>query len=131
MQQLFPVAVTDLNSPDAVFDNSAAIINASPMGMNGAQPMNSELLAAVKRFAEGLTLFDMVTTPSETEFLSAGREAGARIVDGVAMLLGQAARAFELFFGQAAPAPNSKLRDLLTTDRPDSSGSRFKTGEEH
>jgi shikimate 5-dehydrogenase len=36
------------------------------------------------------------------------------------MLVGQAARAFELFFGRLAPAADSALRDLLATDGPNS-----------
>jgi Shikimate 5-dehydrogenase len=99
--------------------------------MNGAAAMSPELLSAVRRHAPSATIFDMVTTPAETKFLSAGRETGAHIVDGLTMLVGQAARAFELFFGQPAPGADSVLRDLLTTDRPDSSGSRYKTAKEH
>jgi shikimate dehydrogenase len=131
LRRLGPVAIAEMASPDAAFDNAAAIINASPLGMNGAAAMSPELLSAVRRHAPSATIFDMVTTPAETKFLSAGRETGAHIVDGLTMLVGQAARAFELFFGQPAPGADSVLRDLLTTDRPDSSGSRYKTAKEH
>ena len=43
-----------------------------------------------------------------------------KTVDGLTMLVGQAARAFELFFGAAAPAPDETLRGRLTTDGRDS-----------
>ena len=49
------------------------------------------------------------------EFLSNGANGGGRAVDGLTMLVGQAARAFELFFGAPAPPPDEALRDLLTT----------------
>lgn len=114
---LGPVAIGNLADADAAFEDAAAIINASPLGMSGTQPMSFELLEKVSRHAAGATAFDMVTTPAETAFLSAAHEAGARTVDGLTMLVGQAARAFELFFGQPAPAPDSALRDVLTTDR--------------
>jgi shikimate dehydrogenase len=102
------------------FGGAAAIINASPLGMAGADPMPQPLLQAVSEHAAGATLFDMVTTPTETEFLSVGQSAGAHCVDGLTMLVGQAARAFELFFGKPAPPPDAHLRDLLTTDSRDS-----------
>jgi shikimate dehydrogenase len=65
-------------------------------------------------------MFDMVYNPLETAFLSTGRAAGGRTVDGLTMLIGQAARGFELFFGQAPPPPNARLRHLLITDRRNS-----------
>jgi shikimate dehydrogenase len=55
----------------------------------------------------------MVYDPVETAFLSVGR---ARTIDGLTMLLGQAARGFELFFGVRAPAPDERLRGLLLRD---------------
>ena len=41
-------------------------------------------------------------------------------VDGLTMLIGQAARAFELLFGEAPPPPDPQLRGLLVTDSPHS-----------
>jgi shikimate dehydrogenase len=84
--------------------------------------MPDDLLESVSRSAGGATLFDMVYHPTDTAFLRAGRAAGARTVDGLTMLVGQAARAFELFFRHPAPEADLALRDLLTTDRRDSGG---------
>ena len=83
--------------------------------MAGAAEMPPSLLEAVGRSAAGATVFDMVTTPHQTPFLDAGRATGARVVDGLTMLIGQARRAFEIFFGRPAPAPDQQLRDLLVT----------------
>ena len=107
--------ILSLEQRDAAFDDAAAIINASLLGMVGAAAMSEVLLESVARHARGATLFDLVTTPSETPFLAAGRAHGGHAVDGLTMLVGQASRAFELFFGQPAPAPDQQLRDLLTT----------------
>jgi shikimate dehydrogenase len=112
--------VCDFDRSDMAFSGTAVIINASPLGMTGADAMPQSLLAAVRAHSTGATVFDMVTTPAETEFLTAGREGGGRTVDGLTMLVGQAARAFELFFGAPAPPPDAQLRDLLTTDSRDS-----------
>jgi shikimate dehydrogenase len=100
---------------EAAFDGAAAIINASPLGMAGADPMPPSMLEVLRTHAAGATVFDLVTTPAETEFLSNGANGGGRAVDGLTMLVGQAARAFELFFGAPAPPPDQALRDLLTT----------------
>ena len=93
----------------------AAIINASPLGMVGSAAMPEALLAALAPRASGATIFDMVYNPLDTPFLASGRAAGGHAVDGLTMLIGQAQRAFELFFGQLAPPPGQELRDLLTT----------------
>jgi len=93
-----------------LLQGAAAIINASPLGMTECPAMPEELLAAVAA-APNATLLDMVYSPLETEFLSAAR---AHAVDGLTMLIGQAARAFEFFFGTRPPAAHQVLRDLLT-----------------
>lgn len=93
---------------------AATIVNASPLGMAGAPPMPRALLEAVARHAAGATLFDMVTTPVATPFLAAGITSADRMVDGLTMLIGQARRAFELFFGATPPLDETELRRLLT-----------------
>jgi len=114
------IEILPLDRADEGLEGTAAIINASPLGMAGAPPMPPPLLQAVGRNAAGATLFDMVTTPAATPFLAAGLTSADRVVDGLVMLVGQAARAFELFFGIPAPPPDEALRSLLTTVRPNS-----------
>lgn len=102
--------IASIGAAATLLPNAALIINASPLGMTGYAPMPGGLLDSVR--AQGAaTLFDMVYDPIATAFLSAG--AGPRI-DGLTMLTGQAARAFELFFGVPAPAPDHRLRERLT-----------------
>ena len=119
LRSLAPVMVTDIldvGSVDAALGGSAVIVNASPLGMEGAEPMSRPLLDAVERHSANATVFDLVTTPVETPFLAAAKAGGGVPVDGLTMLVGQAARAFELFYGTPAPAPDQKLRDLLTSE---------------
>lgn len=94
---------------------AAAIINATQLGMSGSPPMSDDLIAAVARHAPDAMLFDMVYEPLETSFLASGRARGARVVDGLTMLVGQAARAFELFYGARPPVPGQALRAMLAT----------------
>lgn len=98
---------------------AAVIINASPLGMAGWPPMPDRLLELVARDGGTATIFDMVTTPAETPFLIAGGASSMRVVDGLTMLIGQACRAFELFYGEPPPADRG-LRDLLATDASNS-----------
>jgi len=109
------VEVLPLDKVGRAFEDAAAIINASPLGMAGTAEMPRTLLESVGRNAAGATVFDMVTTPVQTPFLQMGRASGAQTVDGLTMLIGQARRAFELFFGRPVPAPDRQLRDLLVT----------------
>jgi shikimate dehydrogenase len=104
-----------LDDEEAPRDPSA-IINASPLGMVGSPEMPDRLLATVVARAGGATIFDMVYNPLKTAFLTSGGEAGGNPVDGLTMLIGQAERAFDLFFDQPPPPPPaSAVRDLLAT----------------
>lgn len=95
----------------AALTGAALIVHATPMGMTGGPPVRPELKEALTAEAgAATTFFDMVYAPAETELLRAARERGALCVDGMAMLVGQAAPAFELFFG--APAPRGRDAEL-------------------
>lgn len=110
---MLPLEIGELSSAEAHLEGASLIINASPLGMAGCPELPANILDAVSHSPGGVTLFDMVYQPLSTAFLAAGRAAGAQVVDGLTMLVGQAARAFELFFGVAPPAPDRNLRDLL------------------
>ena len=87
------------------------IVNASPLGMAGQPP----LLFDFSHVPPGSVVYDIVTDPLETPLLKAARSAGLEVIDGLAMLIGQAAAAFEYFFGRPAPREyDAELRELLT-----------------
>ena len=88
------------------------IVNASPLGMAGQPPLVFDLSHA----PPGSVVCDIVTHPVDTPLLQAARAAGLRTIDGLSMLIGQAAAAFEKFFGVAPPREDgdSELRALLT-----------------
>lgn len=102
-------------STDFAFDDRDGcldlVVNASPLGMRG----QSELAFDWSHAPPGAIAYDIVTDPLETEFLRNARAAGLHTLDGLNMLIGQAAAAFEKFFGQAAPREHdAQLRELLT-----------------
>ena len=87
------------------------VINASPLGMSGQPP----LLFDFSHAPPGAVIYDIVTHPHETPWLVEARQRGFATIDGLAMLIGQAAAAFEQFFGHAAPREfDAELRALLT-----------------
>jgi len=51
----------------------------------------------------GLTVFDLRYSPPQPDFLRWASEEGANISNGLGMLVGQAAKAFEWFTGKTAP----------------------------
>lgn len=87
------------------------VINASSLGMIGQPPLPFDWSHAPPRSIA----YDIVTAPRDTAFLQAARAAGHRTIDGLAMLIGQAAVAFEHFFGHPAPREHdAELRAILT-----------------
>ncbi|MXP26466.1 shikimate dehydrogenase [Altererythrobacter indicus] len=88
------------------------IVNASPLGMEGQPPLAFDLSHA----PPGSIFYDIVTHPVDTPLLKAARAAGFPTIDGLHMLIGQAAEAFERFFGTAPlrADQDAELRDMLT-----------------
>ncbi|MEO0058347.1 MAG: shikimate dehydrogenase [Pseudomonadota bacterium] len=87
------------------------VINASSLGMAGQPPLAFDWSHA----PPGAIAYDIVTAPVDTAFLQGARAKDHRTIDGLSMLIGQAAAAFEKFFGQPAPrAHDAELRKLLT-----------------
>lgn len=95
---------------DARLSDAALLVNASPLGMNGHEPLDIDLSS----LPEHALVYDLVYAPIETQLLKAARVRQLETVDGLEMLVGQAAVAFELFFGQAPPADGeNELRARL------------------
>jgi len=87
------------------------VINASSLGMTGQPPLAFDWSHA----PPGALAYDIVTAPRDTAFLQGARAAGHRTIDGLSMLIGQAAVAFAKFFGAAPPREHDdELRAILT-----------------
>jgi shikimate dehydrogenase len=83
--------------------------------MSGQPDMPIAVLEALARSQKGAFVLDMVYSPLRTRLLERADAVGARTIDGLHMLIGQAAHAFELFFGAGAPRRHdAELRELLT-----------------
>ena len=91
------------DATDFAFDDREGcldlVVNASLLGMTGQPP----LVLDFSHVPPGSLCYDIVTSPVETPFLAEARSRGFATVDGLAMLIGQAAVAFEKFYGKPAP----------------------------
>lgn len=91
-------------------DARKVVVNATTLGMAGNPPLDVDL----DGLDDDTIVYDLVYAPLETPLLAAARARGLRTIDGLAMLIGQAAAAFALFYGAAAPRQHdAKLRAIL------------------
>jgi shikimate dehydrogenase len=81
----------------------ALVVNATPLGMQGEPGP-----VAVERLNPGQLVVDTVYHPMETPFLAAARVRGIHAVNGLGMLVHQAALAFESWTGLEAPVPSMR-----------------------
>ena len=87
------------------------LVNATSLGMTGKPPLEIEL-APLSRTA---VVTDLVYAPLETDLLAAARARGNVVVDGLGMLLHQAAPGFERWFG-VRPEVTDELRRIIVDD---------------
>jgi shikimate dehydrogenase len=86
------------------------LVNTTTLGMTGQPPLDINL-----RCPASLVVADIVYNPLVTKLLAAARERGLRTADGLGMLLHQAVRGFELWFG-IRPEVTPELRALVEAD---------------
>jgi shikimate dehydrogenase len=103
---LIGAAAQPWDSRDAAVAASDIVVNATPVGMSaGELPIAGDVLGAGQVFA------DLVYHPLETALLQAARERGAAVVDGLGMLVHQAALQIERWSGH--PAPLAEMRHAV------------------
>jgi shikimate dehydrogenase len=96
---------------DAPIPPVALLVNATSLGMVGQVAYTPDLSA----LPDDAIVYDLVYAPLETPLLAAAHDRDLDTVDGLEMLIGQAALAFELFFDVAPPRDHDEdLRALLT-----------------
>lgn len=94
------VTAFGLDQARGAFNGAAAVVNATSVGLEGADALDLPFDALPAHAAA----MDMVYKPLTTAFLAAAAARGLAVVDGLAMLIGQAAPSFEAFFGRPPPA---------------------------
>jgi shikimate dehydrogenase len=90
---------------------SRLLVNTSVLGMAGQPPLDIDLGA----LDDDSLVYDIVYSPLETGLLKAARKRNLETVDGLDMLIAQAAVAFEILFHVEPPQDrDDELRALLT-----------------
>jgi len=87
------------------------LVNTTSLGMHGQPALEID----VGRLPRHAVVADLVYVPLQTPLLAAARARGLKTADGLGMLLHQAVRGFELWFGQR-PKVTPELRALVEAD---------------
>jgi shikimate dehydrogenase len=87
------------------------LVNTTSLGMHGQPALELD----VSLLPPHAVVADLVYVPLETPLLAAARARGLKTADGLGMLLHQAVRGFELWFGRR-PEVTSELRALVEAD---------------
>lgn len=99
---------------DAIGDllpGTGLLVNTTSLGMHGQPPLSID----VGLLPRQAVVTDLVYVPLQTPLLAAAQARGLRTADGLGMLLHQAVRGFELWFGQR-PQVTPELRALVEAD---------------
>lgn len=107
-ERVIPLAWEDAASK---LPQVSLLVNTTSLGMKG-QP---ELVIDLGLLSPEAVVADLVYVPLETPLLAAARARGLRTADGLGMLLYQAVRGFELWFGQR-PDVTPELRAEVEAD---------------
>ncbi|ANK79532.1 MAG: shikimate dehydrogenase [Rhizobiales bacterium NRL2] len=94
---------------EAVLRDTALLVNTTSLGMTGQAALEIDL----SPLPETAVVHDIVYVPLETPLLAAARARGLKTVDGLGMLLHQAAPAFEAFYGVRPEVDTALRRHLL------------------
>ncbi len=94
--------------------NAGLLVNTTALGMAGKGGAE-ELPANPEALPRHAIVTDIVYVPLETPLLKAARECGLKTVDGLGMLLHQAAPGFERWFGRR-PEVTEELREMIIAD---------------
>jgi shikimate dehydrogenase len=106
--QVLPVS---LSATGDLLPRMDLLVNATSLGMQGQPALEID----VGLLPSHAVVADLVYVPLETPLLTSARARGLGTADGLGMLLHQAVRGFELWFGQR-PQVTAELRALVEAD---------------
>jgi len=107
------IELVDWGDWDVAFARTRLLVNTTSLGMTGKPPLELSLDSLPREAA----IADIVYNPLETPLLRAARARGHRTLDGLGMLMHQAAPAFAAWFG-VMPEVTDDLRAELVKALP-------------
>jgi len=108
LAETFDAEAFTLEDAQAALADGGTLINTTSAEMAGSPALDLEDIPA----PPDMVVMDMLYRPLRTEFLQSARRRGLKTVDGLDMLIGQAAPSFSAFYG-VAPNPDRSDRDFL------------------
>jgi shikimate dehydrogenase len=102
--------VVSWDETTGLLGGAGLLVNTTTLGMVGQPPLELNL-----RCPPSLVVADLVYDPLVTGLLAGARARGLRTADGLGMLLHQAVRGFQLWFG-VRPEVTAELRALVEAD---------------
>ncbi|HEX3338287.1 MAG TPA: shikimate dehydrogenase [Pseudolabrys sp.] len=102
--------VASWDETTGLLGGAGLLVNTTTLGMVGQPPLELNL-----RCPPSLVVADLVYDPLVTGLLALARARGLRTADGLGMLLHQAVRGFQLWFG-VRPEVTAELRALIEAD---------------
>lgn len=103
------ITVYDWVQAGNMMEDCATVVNASSLGMTG----KPEFRIPLDALNPGAVVNDLVYTPLRTHFLDEAEERGCIAVDGLGMLLHQAAPGFERWFGKRPEVDEDTRQAIL------------------
>ena len=104
------VQVATWDETTGLLGGAGLLVNTTTLGMVGQPPLEINL-----RCPPSMVVADLVYAPLVTALLASARARGLRTADGLGMLLHQAVRGFQLWFG-IRPQVTPELRALIEAD---------------
>jgi shikimate dehydrogenase len=104
------IQVASWEETTGLLGGAGLLVNTTTLGMVGQPPLDLNL-----RCPPSLVVADLVYDPLVTGLLALARARGLRTADGLGMLLHQAVRGFQLWFG-VRPEVTAELRALIEAD---------------
>ncbi len=101
----------DWDKRETALADCRILVNTTALGMQGQPPLELDLAL----LGAQAVVADIVYTPLETALLKTARKRGNRTAGGLGMLLHQAVRGFELWFG-VRPTVTPELYALVASD---------------
>lgn len=103
------IKVIDWDVAGDALSDATLLVNTTALGMAGQPPLTLDL----SNLTPVCTVTDIVYIPLETELLKTARACGCHTVDGLGMLLHQAAQGFEAWFGRTPEVDDDLRRAVL------------------
>ncbi|MCX8093411.1 MAG: shikimate dehydrogenase [Candidatus Goldbacteria bacterium] len=87
--------ITKTEEKDKILSNSDFIINTTSVGMH-----DNSIIYKLPNLKKGTVVYDLIYNPAKTEFLKQAEKKGAKIINGIDMLIYQGMESFKIWTGK-------------------------------